>query len=461
MKHQIKIFSKIKKRNLFLFTTLILIFCAAGFHGYILEPDSISYIQMNPTREPVYPLFLALFRFLFGENIYLNVICLFQILLASIVITIFTSALNRQFHFRYYINFLIAFLFTVPYWIDTIWYRPFGIRTNRILPEGILISIFYLFLFFLLKTIWQRKFMYWYFAILCCVFMVNCRSQMYVCVPVVLLAGFFLVRKTQPLFLLKSSIALILMGVTILAIPKVYSLTITGHTSSSYANRLTLLTNFLYASDEKDYQLFPDTEMQQFFLDLYQQIAEHKASYQFTDNAIENANNLHASHDLIKYTLIANTMTDYQNSWGNFQGQSPTYSNEEVLQILFQTLSTANVKQWLYNCSCSLYKGFLRSIFIARDGVLAFATVYCASLYLASIILVIFLTKKRKLQGIYPMVLLLFFIIVNCFGVALTIFDLFRYFIYSTGFFYISLLCLLTGIPKFRSLLCHTTKTIG
>ena len=72
---------------------IITLFLSMGFYcffalteGAVICVDSASYIGMELYREPLYPAFLAFFRWIFGSetNQYLNVAALFQCILAGI-----------------------------------------------------------------------------------------------------------------------------------------------------------------------------------------------------------------------------------------------------------------------------------------------------------------------------------------------------------------------------------------
>ena len=61
-----------------------LVFCFV--FGIYLGSDSRGYIEMISAREPVYPLFLLLWRSIFGEGIYLWVVIILQNLLMALCV---------------------------------------------------------------------------------------------------------------------------------------------------------------------------------------------------------------------------------------------------------------------------------------------------------------------------------------------------------------------------------------
>ena len=81
-----------EKDNRFFYLLLLMASLAfylffAFFDGAVICVDSPGYIGMHLSREPLYPMFLALFRFLFagaGADFYLDVAALAQSLLAAV-----------------------------------------------------------------------------------------------------------------------------------------------------------------------------------------------------------------------------------------------------------------------------------------------------------------------------------------------------------------------------------------
>ena len=68
---------------------ILLLVCVAFYlffcicYGVEICADSAGYMEMISAREPVYPLFLSAFRWLFGVHYYLNMVILFQNLLMA------------------------------------------------------------------------------------------------------------------------------------------------------------------------------------------------------------------------------------------------------------------------------------------------------------------------------------------------------------------------------------------
>ena len=94
-----------KKKKIDSYTIISLVLCFsfylffAFFDGPVICVDSPSYISMQSSREPLYPLMLALARGIFrhfSEDFYLKFIVLFQSLLAAMATFILTKYLKDE-----------------------------------------------------------------------------------------------------------------------------------------------------------------------------------------------------------------------------------------------------------------------------------------------------------------------------------------------------------------------------
>lgn len=448
------VMSKSKKRNYIFFAVILLFFLGMGYNGPLFEADSESYITMNTSREPLYPLFLALFRVIFGTKIYLWVVCIVQCILAGITIYYLTKLLLEKFNIRFGWGYLIAFMLTVPYWIDTIWYLPMGIRTNRILTEGIVISIFYLYLAFLLKAIWDKSFTALAVAMACVFLMVSSRTHMFITVVPLLIAIFVCMYRTEWKQRIKVIVSFVLMLVLILGLQKGYNSVITENTQSYPMNKLTVLTNFLFVADEDDAERFENPDLKKFFIVVLDRIKEDGAGASEAQGLVATAEQLHKYHDHIKYQIMNEVYREYTECIGSFEGKNATLTHEEIITGLYDELMFANMGEWLYVCTATAYKGFIKSIFIASNGIIAFSTIFSVLAYMTAILLSIYLLKRKEYSAPIFMGVVLIFIGVNVVGVALTIFDIIRYYIYSIGIFYVAGFCLLSRIPATQRFIC-------
>ena len=297
------IMNKLKKKTV-LFIVVLLFFLGMGYNGPMHGGDTSSYISMHLSREPLYPLFLAFFRAIFGIKLYLWIVCVVQCLLAAISIYFITILLLNKFNIRFGWGYLIVGMLSVPYWIDTVIYSPMGIRTNYILTEGIVISFFYFFLAFLFKAVWDKSFISLIYAMIFVFLMVSCRTQMLVTVVPLVFVLCICMYRTGWRYKLKAIGAFGLMLVLMLGLRIGYSSVMTRNVQTYSMNKLTMLTNFLFVADEDDAERFENPELKKFFIEVMDRIKSEGVGASGAHGLVATADWLHENHDYIKYQIV-------------------------------------------------------------------------------------------------------------------------------------------------------------
>lgn len=155
----------------------LLLFRIPGNGQPIMYDDSYSYMTITRYVEgvmPVYPFFLQLNRFLFGENTYLMAVTWEQAVFATLCVLAFIKMLQSKFDLPYWAVcgcFLLAML---PFITDL----PEGMTTQAILTEGIAYATFYLFMAAVLQAIWKKSIVWTGIALVVEIFMAATRSQL-------------------------------------------------------------------------------------------------------------------------------------------------------------------------------------------------------------------------------------------------------------------------------------------
>ena len=76
--------------------------------------DSDQYIKMHIHREPLYPLFLALLRRLFGEDLWLTAMGVLQNLLAAVSVFLFSEYAAKKFSLHLWEELVVIGLELMP-----------------------------------------------------------------------------------------------------------------------------------------------------------------------------------------------------------------------------------------------------------------------------------------------------------------------------------------------------------
>lgn len=433
------------------------VFFGAGHVGYILEPDSYNYIECNFGREPLYPIFLLIFRTVFGVSYYLQIVWIVQCLIAIASVVYTTWWIVRCFRLKAGMYYVVFFFLLLPYWFVTIWYEPMSLWTNRIITEGLSFSVYHLFFVFVLKTIYEKRIRD--FAVTCILAwcLATMRSQMLICFIVCFVLGCVIVwhyRKHAGFAraLVGCMVCLLVMGGMYIGIKKVYRYHITDNSGNAATLQLALLANLLYSSDREDVSCYEEKAYQIFYEELMERIEERQLNYRYADSVLGNGDHMAYAHDLIKYGVINEVYYEYLS--GGYIQLEKQLSLEEFIRGLEEPLLRKNWHKLIANSMCEWPKGYVRTIFTATESLFPVNMVYCAVMYLGAVVLLVRSMWRKKWEQAVPMLFTLPMIVMTIAGVALTIFVSMRYLAYNLGIFYLSGIVLLLQIDFCKKQLC-------
>ena len=155
----------------------------AIYDGAVICVDSPSYIEMNISREPAYPLFLAHFRFIFSgfhSDFYLTAVIFVQSLLAAIAAWSFADYLLKEFKLNKLFSLMVLF---IPLFVSLLCRfvaRRESMYSNTILTEGIAISCYLLFFRFIIEFILYKSKKSFLNAWLLTFLLISTRKQMFI-----------------------------------------------------------------------------------------------------------------------------------------------------------------------------------------------------------------------------------------------------------------------------------------
>lgn len=262
----------------------------AFYDGPILYPDSDGYLQMSFSREPIYPLLLAFFRFL-SPAFYLHLTVIFQ----SLLMAFSGWALADYLSWKFKLNLLFsAFLYLLPPGVSLLCRFAAGRRamyTNSILTEGIAIPLYLLFILFLYRYLTEenRHGRSLLFTCLTCFLLISTRKQMMFVIPLLFLGLLFSPistyfsgqaetreahgKTTVLSIFVKSFLYALFISLALLFSNKLldssYNYVLRGQfTGHSSSNRF-LTTMLFYNSQETDAEYIRDRDIRELFLSIY------------------------------------------------------------------------------------------------------------------------------------------------------------------------------------------------
>lgn len=262
------------KENLF---SIILFLCTltfyvffAFFDGAVICVDSPTYIDMSFAREPFYPLLLAFFRFFNAENYLLHVVILQSILMA-VSGWILADYLRKQLHIHKLYSIILYLLPIATSLLCRFAAKRASMYTNSIMTEGICTSLYLLFIYCILKYLWEHSKAHIISSWVIAFVMISSRKQMLMVLPILFLAIVYSNYNKKKFWhgVLIAAISCLMIFPSFKLFDCTYNYflrgTFQGHSSS---NRF-ITTMVFYNAQRSDAEYIKDESAKQLFLNIY------------------------------------------------------------------------------------------------------------------------------------------------------------------------------------------------
>ena len=417
--------------------------------------DSDQYIKMHIHREPLYPLFLAALRAMFGES-WLTAMGIIQNVLAAFSVWTFAEYISKRFSLRLWQEILVVLLALMPHMITMCFSALHLFMTNSVMSEALCLPLFTLFVMECFKIWTEKDLKAVRRAVLCSLllaFLLSLtRSQMMLAIliwMVVLGAKILLQPGTenkpvdrslkQKIIRLAVVVAAVILvfGVRLLAV-KSYNLVFNGHFINNTYGTVNTLTNILYAADREDGENIEDEEAREFFCRMYDLTEERQANYKYAGDSIrEKTEHIESWHDTVKFEMIEDVF---------YQTYDKTVTSDYIIQNLMADETAGKIikgifpkcfGRWLGNYLLIMHYGLIRSVAVVHP-VINWVTVL---IYLSAIWLTWMVWRRDKWNpAVVVMAIAMLGILANVAAVSMTIMCLSRYMIYGfvpfyTGYF--------------------------
>lgn len=433
---------KSKKKSFCILMGLLIFFLGMlAAYGVGVYNDSDQYITMHIHREPLYPLFLALFRGIFGEG-YLTVTAAAQNILAAVSIWVLSEYVTEHFGLRLWEELAVVALQLMPH-LMTKYVSALSIfLENSVMSEALCIPLFQFFLYFLLRMIFEHRKQDTVLALLFAFLLSMTRGQMMSTIlmwMVILLVQMFFGKKYR---------ALIVPIITVIAVfglrsltVHVYNYAVTGYFMGNTYGQVNTLTNVIYACDEEDGRVFEEGSLEREFFDrFYEEADEMTANYKYGgDSFTTRVQHLEDYHDMLKFQVLEADLSAYYFGLGEIDYYEQSSMSDEMAGIMIRKLLPECFGQWLYDYVLLCTYGFVRSIAVVHP-LINWVALF---LYVIAGILVIWqLCRRKNSEAVWIMGVAMLFIAANVCATSMTIMCLSRYMIYGFSIFYIALFLL-------------------
>lgn len=423
-------------------------------YGVGVYNDSEQYITMHVHREPLYPLFLAFFRFICKEG-YLTVAAAVQNVLTAVGIWIFVEYITVHFKLRLWEELFIVVLQIVPHLMTRFVSALHIFLENSVMSEALCIPLFQFFLYFTLRMLFEHrkidKFLSLMFAFLLSMTRGQMMTTILIWMVVQLLQGILqVVRRSRGMveadqkraqgtvwkFLLPVIMVIFTFGLRSLTV-HVYNYAVTGYFMGNTYGQVNTLTNVIYACDREDGQVFREGSLERaFFERFYDEADALEANYKYGGETFtQKAEHLEAYHDVLKFQVLEADLSAYYFGLGQIDYYQQSSMSDEMAGSMLKRLLPRCFGQWLYDYILLCTYGFIRSVAVVHP-VINWLALLC---YGGAVILSVWQIRRlRRSDAAWVMGIALLFIAANVCATSITIMCLSRYMIYGFSLFYIA-----------------------
>lgn len=437
----------IRKWKKFPFSWLlpVLFFAALWLLGTTgIYNDSNQYIAMHIHREPLYSFFLWIFRSLFGETKYLDIVRFLQNGLAAFSVIWLAESLKKRFDFGQWMEALVCLILLAPHIITPVFSASGLVLSNGVISEALGLPLFYLFTAQCMKMVYARQRGAALSSLLLSLFLSLVRGQMMFTILLWLVfAGAVVIVEKKKLAkrLLICVVCTALAFGTRTLLVKSYNLVFNGYFINNTFGSVGLLANILYAADEEDAERIADQDARVMFELSYRLAKEQGATYQDAPEGFFNrAAHLEKWHDAIKFEMIEEPWRQLHDREDFIDYIPENVESDRIAATIVKSLLPAVLGRWLYDYLALACYGLIRSIAVVHP----LLNWYALTAYLAYIVLAALAWRKNhNSNAVWLAAFSLLAVLANVFATSMIIMCLSRYVIYGLPLFYVSGLMLL------------------
>lgn len=415
--------------------------------GYGLYPDSESYIGMEVGREPVYALYLALFRLCFGgfgEGAWLTAAMLGQSVFAAWAGWFFARRCAALFELRRFESAVIALCTLLPSLMCRFFANRRAMYSTSILSESLAFPLFTV--FFIVLLCWalggRRRELLW--ALLLALLLYSTRKQMVITLPLLVLAGLW--RGVWARRFWKTAFMSVLLAAAVLItnalLDRGYNYALRGEALRHTGDMRFISTMLLYTAEEEDAALFPDEDTQALFLEVLDAADEKQYRQRYAPKDWFGRSLYFMNvYDGIQFLCLRDTIEARAEEHFGGDELAMALEKDRVYNAINAALLPVSAGR-LVGVVCDSFLVGLVSTVLAQRRLF---TLPALGLYAVFIVLLV-LNIRRKREGEAAFgALTLLSILGNVALVSLTIFCQARYTLYNMPMFYAGAFLLLRG----------------
>lgn len=410
--------------------------------GYHLYPDSASYLEMSISREPLYPLFLALVRSVFargGEELFLRAAVVIQSLITALASWFFVLSCLKCIPSGKMAPYALGGCTLLPALLCRFLANRRSLYSCSILSEALAMPLYLVFFALVLLYAVQGRRRDLLLAFFVSFLLISLRKQMAVCLPVAvfaaLLRGLRERRRWHPVLISLLLSAAVLLGCS--ALDRGYNAVLRGTGQRHTGDMRFISTMIFYCAEEEDAAYLEDAELRTLYTDIFREAEENGYNHHFAPaDWFSRSLFFENNYDNIQYNCLRKCILA---SAGERFGDNELLIAREADRI-YDAFNSALLRPcWtrlLRLAADSVAVGLVRSVATMKKPLLPAAALLYA-LYLG--LLAVCLRKKERDAALLGLLALASTGATNAL-VSLTIFCQARYVLYNMPLLYAALL---------------------
>ena len=420
---------------------------AALLEGCRLYPDSESYILLDISREPLYSLFLALVRLLFGwggQSFWLQAAALVQSLITAWAGWYFVRRCAGLFRLRRGESLALALCTLLPSLLCRFFANRRAMYSYSIITESLAFPLFLVFFTFLLAYALRGGRRDFAEAAVLAFLLISLRKQMYITLPLLLLAALWRGLRARRL-LLRAGLALLTCAAVLLGnslLDRGFNYALRGEALRHTGDMRFVTTMLLYTAQPEDAEAFRDAELRGLFEEILQKADEKQLLRRFAPADWFGRSLFFMNHyDYIQFDCLGKALTAHLKQTEGLDEIASAQEMDRLFNGLNAALLPVGWTRLLGTAADSFGMGLVNTVAAMKRPLIPVT----ALLYAAFLVLLVLSIRRRREDEAVLACLALAAILGNVALVSLTIFCQPRYTLYNMPVFYAALLLLARG----------------
>lgn len=440
----------LKKFNFFsiimLIISLTFYLFFAFYDGAVICVDSPSYIEMNIAREPLYPIFLALCRFIFSHfnpDFYLTAAIFLQSILAAIAAWCFARYFSEEFHLTRLFSMLILLMPLFVSFLCRFAAKRGSMYSNSILTEGITISCYLLFFRYIFEYLLHQTKQSLLFSCILTFLLISTRKQMIISLFILIVCMLIVFYKEKKF--IKGIITIFLSTLCIILCSTLldlgYNHLLRGEAVTHSGDTRFITTVAFYTADRTDSKYIEDSEVENLFLQIYDICDQNGYLLNSAgDGWLNRVSHFGDYYDCIQIDTMWPLVNEFAKEHYSDDVINLNENADRVMNIINYSIIPHNLSKIFKVFIDNFISGLITTV-AQRNIILIWYSLFIYLLYIA--LLIFHIRKKNSPKIVLFSILTLISILFNVGLVSLVIFCQTRYTIYNMALFYISLLLML------------------